>query len=69
MKKVILEFTLNGSKHRYYRRTSVFGEAVVTTNRHSAKKLDESDVPKVIKLLKEQFKENVDDIKQIEGDD
>jgi len=69
MNKVILEFTLGGSKHRYYRRKSIFGEAVITTNIHSAKKLTESEVPKVIELLKKQFGEKVNDIKPIKDGD
>ena len=60
MDKVILEFTLNGRKHTYYRRKTIFGEAVTTTNRNSAKRMSESKVPEIIKLLTEQFgKENI----------
>jgi len=62
MSKVIVEFTLNGRKHTYYRRKSMFGEAITTTNKNSAKRVDESDVTDIIKLLKKQYKENVDDI-------
>lgn len=70
MKKVILEFSLNGRKHTYYRRTTIFGEALTTTNRNSAKKIKESDVPNIVKKLVKQFgKDNIDDIKPIEGDD
>lgn len=61
MNKVILEFTLNGRKHTYYRRKTIFGEAVTTTNKNSAKRMDESKVKDIIKLLKQQFKENIDE--------
>ena len=70
MKKVILEFSLNGRKHTYYRRTTIFVEALTTTNRNSAKKIKESDIPNIVKKLVKQFgKDNIDDIKPIEGDD
>ena len=61
MNKVILEFTLNGRKHTYYRRKTIFGEAVTTANKNSAKRMDESKVKDIIKLLKQQFKENIDE--------
>ena len=61
MNKVILEFTLNGRKHTYYRRKTIFGEAVTTTNKNNAKRMDESKVKDIIKLLKQQFKENIDE--------
>lgn len=70
MKKVILEFTLNGHKHTYYRRTDIYGGPVTTTNINSARKLKESEVPGIVKLLiKEYGKDNVIDIKPISGDD
>jgi len=69
MNNVILEFTLKGHKKTYFRRTSMFGEAVTTTNINSAKKLKESDVPDIVKKLIKQFgKENVTDIKPIKED-
>ena len=43
MRKVILEFTLNGHKKTYYRRTNIFGEVVTTTNVVSAKRLKEEE--------------------------
>lgn len=70
MKKVILEFSLNGRKHTYYRRTTIFGEALTTTNKNSAKKIKESEIPNIVKKLVKQFgKDNIDDVKPIEGDD
>ena len=70
MKKVILEFTLNGHKHTYYRRTDMYGSPVTTTNINSARKLKESEVPGIVKLLiKEHGKDNVTDIKPISGDE
>jgi hypothetical protein len=69
MRKVILEFTLKGHKHTYYRRTSIFGEVVTTTNRNSARVFDESETPAIIRKLMTQYgKENVGDIKTIEND-
>ena len=70
MKKVILEFTLNGHKHTYFRRVDVFGSPVTTTNRNSARKLKENEVPAIVKLLiKEHGKDNVTDINPISGDE
>lgn len=70
MKKVILEFTLGGHKHTYYRRTNIFGEVVTTTNKNSAKLIKESEVPTLVKKLITQYgKENVGDIKPIDNDD
>jgi hypothetical protein len=69
MKRIILEFTLGGHKHTFYRRTNVFGEVVTTTNVNSAKILKESDVPGIVKKLIEQHgKENVEDVNLIEKD-
>jgi hypothetical protein len=67
MRKVILEFTLNGHKKTYYRRTNIFGEAVTTTNVASAKRLKEGEVKGIVEKLIKQFgKENVGDINPIE---
>ena len=63
MNKVILEFTLSGHKHTFYRRTNVFGEVVTTTNRNSAKLIKEGEVPTLVKKLITQYgKENVEDV-------
>jgi hypothetical protein len=70
MKRVILEFTLGGHKHTFYRRTDVFGEVVTTTNKNSAKVIKESDVPGIVKkLITRHGKENVGDVNPIEMDD
>jgi hypothetical protein len=70
MKKVILEFTLNGHKHTYFRRVDMFGSPVTTTNRNSARKVKESEVPGIVKLLiKEHGKNNVTDVNPISGDE
>lgn len=70
MKKVILEFTLNGRKHTYFRRINLFGSPLTTTNIHSARKLKESEVPGIVKLLiKEYGKDNVTDVNPISGDE
>ena len=70
MKKVILEFTLNGHKHTYFRRVDMYGSPVTTTNRNSARKLKENEVPAIVKLLiKEHGKDNVTDINPISGDE
>ena len=70
MKKVILEFTLNGHKHTYFRRVDMFGSPVTTTNRNSARKVKESEVSGIVKLLiKEHGKNNVTDVNPISGDE
>jgi hypothetical protein len=70
MKKVILEFTLNGHKHTYFKRVDMFGSPVTTTNRNSARKVKESEVPGIVKLLiKEHGKNNVTDVNPISGDE
>jgi hypothetical protein len=70
MRAVILELTLNGHKHTYYRRTDMFGRVVTTTNKYSARKIKESEVPGIVKLLiQEHGKENVKDINPISGDE
>lgn len=69
MRKVILEFTLNGRKHTYFRRLDVYGEAVTTTNKDSAHLIRESDVPGVVKALVAKYgKDNVKDINPIKND-
>lgn len=69
MNKVILEFTLNGRKHTYYRRTDIYGKPITTTNINSAKKLKETDVKNTVKLLiKELGKDNVKDINIIKDE-
>ena len=63
MKHIILEFTLGGHKHTFYRRTNVFGEVVTTTNRNSAKLIKEGEVPALMKKIITQYgKENVEDV-------
>lgn len=71
MKKVIVEFTLNGRKHTYYRRTDIFGKPLTTTNINSAKWIKENDTKKIVGLiLKEWGKNNVKDINIIkEGEE
>jgi hypothetical protein len=69
MKKVILEFTLNGHKRTYYRRTDVFGEVVTTVNQDSARLIKENEVPGVLKKLIVKYgKENVKDVNLIKKD-
>lgn len=70
MNKVILEFTLNGRKHTYYRRTDLYGTPLTTTNVNSAKKVKESDAKGIIaQLIKEHGKSNVTDINLIKEDE
>ena len=70
MKKVILEFTYEGRKHTYYRRTDIYGKPLTTTNINSAKKIKESYVKGVIKLLiKELGKDKITDINPIKEDE
>ena len=69
MKKVILEFTLNGHKRTYYRRTDVFGEVVTTVNQGSARLIKENEVPEIVKKLIVKYgKENVKDVNLIKKD-
>lgn len=69
MNKVILEFTLNGRKHTYYRRTDIYGKPITTTNVNNAKKIKETDVKNTINLLiKEMGKDNIKDINIIKDE-
>ena len=66
MNKVILEFTCNGHKHTFFKRVSIFGEAVTTNNKESARPIKEQDLPSIVKKLIEQFgKDNIKDINPI----
>ena len=70
MNKVIIEFTLNGRKNTYYRRTDLYGTPLITTNVNSAKKVKESDAKGIIaQLIKEHGKNNVTDINLIKEDE
>jgi hypothetical protein len=63
MNKVILEFTCKGHKHTFFKRVSIFGEAVTTNNKASARPIKEQEVPGIINKLYKQFgKENVTDV-------
>ena len=69
MNKVILEFTLNGRKHTYYRRTDIYGKPITTTNINNAKKIKEINVKNTINLLiKEIGKDNIKDINIIKDE-
>ena len=69
MNQVILEFTLNGRKHTYYRRTDIYGKPITTTNVNNAKKIKETDVKNTINLLiKEMGKDNIKDINIIKDE-
>ena len=69
MGKAILEFTLNGRKHTYFRRTDLYGKPLTTTNRNSAKHIKESDTKNTISLLiKEYGKNNITDINVIKDE-
>ena len=66
MDKVILEFTLDGRKHTFYRRTDIFGKPLTTINPNNAKKIKENNVKNIIKaLIKEYGEDNIKDIKPI----
>jgi hypothetical protein len=69
MKNIILEFTLNGRKHTYYRRNTYLGEALTTTNIFSAKRLNKENVLEIVEQLKKQFGNNITDIKPIKMDE
>lgn len=63
MRKVILEFTCKGHKHTFFKRATIFGEAVTTNNKANAKPIKEQDIPNIIKKLIQQYgKENITDI-------
>lgn len=69
MNKVILELTLNGRKHTYFRRMDVYGKPVMTTNINSAKKIKENTTKDIIKLLIEQYgKDNIKDVNLIKDE-
>ena len=64
MNKVLLEFTLNGHKHTFFKRFSIFGEGITTNNKTNARPIKEQNVPGVIKKLILQFgKDNITDFK------
>jgi hypothetical protein len=66
MNKVLLEFTCNGHKHTFFKRVSIFGEAVTTNNKESARPIKEQDLPNIVKKLIEKFgKDNIKDINPI----
>lgn len=66
MKNTILEFTLNGRKHTYFRRIDIFNEPLVTNNIKNAKKVNESSIPKILKSLVLKYgKDNIKDFKPI----
>lgn len=70
MKKVILEFTLDGRKHTYYRRTDIYGKPLITTNVNSAKKIKESEIKGITALLIKEFgKDKITDINPIKEDE
>ena len=69
MDKVILEFTLNGRKHTYYRRTDVYGKPITTTNVNSAKKVKENTTKDIVNaLIKEYGKNNIEDVNIIKDE-
>lgn len=70
MAKVILEFTLNGRKHTYFRRTDIYGKPLTTTNKNSAKQIKETNIKNTIALLiKEYGKSNITDVNVIKDED
>jgi len=69
MDKVILEFTLNGRKHTYYRRTDVYGKPITTTNVNNAKKVKENTTKDIVNaLIKEYGKNNIEDVNIIKDE-
>lgn len=70
MGKVILEFTLNGRKHTYYRRTDIYGKPLTTTNINCAKKIKEIHTKNVIKaLIKEYGNNSIKDVNIIKDEE
>lgn len=69
MDKIILEFTLNGRKKTYYRRTDINGNPLTTTNKNSAKRIKSLKLKDIIKQLIIYYgKNNIKDIKQIKDE-
>ena len=69
MGKAILEFTLNGRKHTYFRRTDLSGKPLTTTNKNSARHVKESNIKSTIALLiKEYGKSNITDMNIIKDE-
>lgn len=66
-KRVILEFTLNGHKNTYYRRTDIFGDPITTTSKTNAKEIRETEIPTILKsLIMKYGKESIKDFKSID---
>ena len=60
--KVLLEFTLNGHKHTYFKRIDMYGKPVTTNNVNNARKVKKNDVKSIITfLIKEYGKSNITD--------
>jgi hypothetical protein len=69
MGKAILEFTLNGRKNTYFRRTDLYGKPLTTTNKNSARHVKEPDIKGTIALLiKEYGKNNIADMNIIKDE-
>lgn len=69
MTKGILEFTLNGRKHTYFRRIDLYGKPLTTTNKNSARHVKESDIKSTIALLNQEYgKNNIYDINIIKDE-
>ena len=58
MGKAILEFTLNGRKQTYFRRTDLYGKPLTTTNKNSARHVKEHDIKNTISLLIKEYGKN-----------
>lgn len=52
--KILLEFTLCGHRHTYFRRYSIFGNVITTTDITKAKRVKETHVPRILKHIMHQ---------------
>lgn len=68
-KRVMLEFTLDGHKHTFFKRIDVYGDPVATTNKLNARKVKQKDVKALIEsLIKHYGKDKIADIKTMDED-
>ena len=63
MKDTILEFTLNGRKHTFFRRFDFNDKPITTRIKENARKISSHDIPKVLKSLITTYgKDNIKDV-------
>lgn len=68
MKDTLLEFTLNGKPHTFFRRIDFYGEPIITRIKENARRLDAKTIPQVIKkLILKYGKDSIKDFKMKKG--